>query len=46
MLFGALVGGPDVNDVWTDDRTDPKQNAVSLDFNAGLQGLAAGKHTK
>nr|CAB3266402.1 endoglucanase 19-like [Phallusia mammillata] len=42
LLIGAMVGGPDQLDVWTNDRTDFKSNGVSLDYNAGLQGASAG----
>ena len=43
VLEGALVGGPgDADDVWEDDRADYVTNEVSLDYNAGFQGLLAG----
>ena len=43
VLEGALVGGPGApNDQWVDDRTDYVTNEVSLDYNAGFQGLIAG----
>jgi len=45
MLIGALVGGPDVNDNWSDDRSNHTTNGVSLNQNAGFQGAVAGlKH--
>uniref|UniRef100_A0ABM0N1F1 cellulase n=1 Tax=Saccoglossus kowalevskii TaxID=10224 RepID=A0ABM0N1F1_SACKO len=42
ILYGALVGGPDINDNWIDDRTNSKTNKVSCDFNAGFQSAIAG----
>ncbi|KAL4221552.1 hypothetical protein ACF0H5_019809 [Mactra antiquata] len=42
ILLGALVGGPDGNDVYTDKRTNYVQNEVALDFNAGFQSTLAG----
>ncbi|XP_047001433.1 endoglucanase A-like [Schistocerca americana] len=41
VLYGALVGGPDANDAYYDDRTDYQHNEVALDFNAGFQGVVA-----
>lgn len=42
ILYGALVGGPDGNDAWTDDRGDFIKNEVAVDYNAGItSGLAA-----
>ena len=43
VLYGALVGGPDKWDQYTDDRNDYKQNEVACDYNAGFQGALAGK---
>ena len=42
ILYGALVGGPDANDVYVDDRTDYVTNEVACDYNAGFQGALAG----
>lgn len=41
-LFGALVGGPDVNGRYYDDRSDYIANEVALDYNAGFQSAIAG----
>ena len=41
VLEGAVVGGPDVKDKFNDKRSDYVQNEVSLNYNAGFQGLAA-----
>ncbi|KAJ6633841.1 Endoglucanase E-4 [Pseudolycoriella hygida] len=40
-LFGALVGGPDINDVYVDDRADYVGNEVALDYNAAFQSAVA-----
>lgn len=40
-LYGALVGGPDINDQYVDDRGDYVQNEVALDYNAGFQSAIA-----
>nr|AGP76414.1 endo-beta-1,4-glucanase [Macrotermes carbonarius] len=37
VLTGALVGGPDENDNYADDRNDYVQNEVATDYNAGFQ---------
>jgi len=42
LLYGALVGGPDQNDEYEDDREDYVHNEVATDFNAGFQGALAG----
>nr|KAG5686635.1 hypothetical protein BaRGS_011079 [Batillaria attramentaria] len=42
VLYGALVGGPDQHDNYTDDRTDYVQNEVATDYNAGFQSALAG----
>ena len=42
VLTGALVGGPDVNDHYVDDRADYVKNEVTTDFNAGFQSAVAG----
>jgi len=38
----ALVGGPDQNDVYTDDRGNFQTNEVAIDYNAGFQSALAG----
>ncbi|MCM1333691.1 MAG: glycoside hydrolase family 9 protein [Bacteroides sp.] len=40
-LFGALVGGPDRNDGYTDDRNNYTSNEVACDYNAGFTGALA-----
>jgi endoglucanase len=35
-IYGALAGGPDASDGWTDDRNDYQRNEVAIDFNAGF----------
>jgi hypothetical protein len=41
-LFGALVGGPDALDNYTDSRTDYVKNEVATDYNAAFTGALAG----
>ena len=41
ILYGALVGGPNQNDQYTDDRGDYIANEVACDYNAGWQGTLA-----
>ena len=41
ILYGALVGGPNENDQYTDDRGDYIANEVACDYNAGWQGTLA-----
>lgn len=41
LLYGALVGGPDNQDQFMDDRGNYVTNEVALDYNAGLVGLMA-----
>ena len=41
-LKGALVGGPDVNDHYKDERKDFEMNEVTTDYNAGFQSAVAG----
>jgi len=36
-LYGALAGGPDANDNYSDDRTNYNSNEVALDYNAAFQ---------
>ncbi|KAG0216394.1 hypothetical protein BGX28_002864 [Mortierella sp. GBA30] len=40
-IYGALVGGPDKNDRYQDQRSDWRQNEVALDYNAPFNGLMA-----
>lgn len=42
VLFGALVGGPDINDFYKDKRQDYISNEVATDYNAGFTGALAG----
>ena len=35
-LTGAVVGGPDINDNWVDDRKNFKATEVALDYNAAM----------
>lgn len=41
VLYGAIVGGPDKNDVFSNDRDDYLQNEISTTYNAGFQGTIA-----
>jgi hypothetical protein len=41
-LIGALVGGPDAQGNYVDDRTDYVQNEVATDYNSGFHGALAG----
>lgn len=41
VLYGALVGGPDANDGYTDSRQDYVANEVALDYNAAYTGALA-----
>lgn len=41
ILFGALVGGPDSSDGYTDDRGNFVNNEVACDYNAGFTGALA-----
>ncbi|MBN1699952.1 MAG: glycoside hydrolase family 9 protein [Spirochaetales bacterium] len=41
ILFGALVGGPDSNDIPNDDVRDYTLNEVADDYNAGFVGSLA-----
>jgi len=41
-LWGALVGGPDGNDVHVDDTADFVYNEVAIDYNAAFVGALAG----
>lgn len=44
VLHGALVGGPDANDSFEDDRSNYRQSEVALDYNAGFTGALARLH--
>ncbi|XP_064646839.1 endoglucanase E-4-like [Lineus longissimus] len=41
-IYGALVGGPDKYDGYSDDRTKYEHTEVACDYNAGYQGALAG----
>ncbi|KAG2222099.1 hypothetical protein INT45_007985 [Circinella minor] len=41
VLYGSIVGGPDEEDRFFDERSDYKQNEVSLNYQASIQGLIA-----
>nr|AGP76405.1 endo-beta-1,4-glucanase [Grigiotermes hageni] len=41
LSVGALVGGPDLNDNYVDDRSDYIHNEVATDYNAGFQSAVA-----
>nr|AGP76425.1 endo-beta-1,4-glucanase 2 [Pericapritermes sp. PpEG2] len=41
ISVGALVGGPDENDNYVDDRSDYVDNEVATDYNAGFQSAVA-----
>ena len=41
-LYGALAGGPGMNDEYTDDRNNFQMNEVALDYNAGFTVCLAG----
>ena len=45
-LYGALVGGPDANDGYTDVVSDYNKNEVACDYNAGFTGLLAKMYKK
>ncbi|MDH3326943.1 MAG: glycoside hydrolase family 9 protein, partial [Gammaproteobacteria bacterium] len=42
ILYGALVGGPNIDDTYTEDRANVSLTNVSNDTNAGFNGLLAG----
>jgi len=42
VLIGALVGGPNQYDQYTDDRENYETNEVTCDYNAGFQSVLAG----
>nr|AMH40379.1 glycoside hydrolase family 9 [Ramulus artemis] len=41
ILYGAMVGGPDSNDGYKDERSDYVHNEVACDYNAAYQGALA-----
>ena len=40
-LYGSLVGGPNSDDSYEDDRTNYENNEVATDYNAGFQSAVA-----
>lgn len=42
VLYGALVGGPDAEDNYVDDRKDYVMAEVTCDYNAGFQSSVVG----
>ncbi len=42
ILYGALVGGPGMDDQHNDVTSDYVQNEVAIDYNAGIVGALAG----
>ena len=46
LLIGALVGGPDGEENWEDDRNDWVRNEVGISYNAGLTGALAKMYDK
>ncbi len=45
-LYGALVGGPDANDGYTDTVSDYNKNEVADDYNAGFTAALAKMYNK
>lgn len=45
-LYGALVGGPDASDGYSDTVNDYTKNEVACDYNAGFTGLMAALYSK
>jgi hypothetical protein len=41
-LWGALAGGPGLEDDYQDDRSDYEKNEVAIDYNAGFTTVLAG----
>lgn len=41
ILYGALVGGPNLQDQYDDVRNDAVKNEVAVDYNAAFQGAIA-----
>jgi endoglucanase len=46
ILYGALVGGPDKNDNYLDERSNFKMTEVATDYNAGFTGAVAKMYSK
>ena len=46
ILFGALVGGPDASDNYSDERNNYTTNEVADDYNAGFTGALAGLYAR
>lgn len=46
VLYGALVGGPDASDGYTDTVSNFNTNEVACDYNAGFTGLLAKLYTR
>lgn len=46
VLYGALVGGPDASDGYTDTVNNYNTNEVACDYNAGFTGLLANLYSK
>ena len=46
ILYGALVGGPDASDNYTDEVSNYNTNEVACDYNAGFTGLLAHLYSK
>lgn len=42
LLYGALVGGPNINDEYNDNVDDYAYTEVAVDYNAGFVGAMAG----
>ncbi|MCR5059940.1 MAG: glycoside hydrolase family 9 protein [Saccharofermentans sp.] len=45
-LYGALVGGPDASDGYSDIVSDYNKNEVACDYNAGFTGLLAAMYSR
>ncbi len=45
-LYGALVGGPDASDHYTDEVSNYVTNEVACDYNAGFTGLLAAMYSR
>ena len=45
-LYGALVGGPDASDGYTDEVSNYNTNEVACDYNAGFTGLLANMYSR
>ena len=45
-LYGALVGGPDASDGYSDTVSDYNKNEVACDYNAGFTGLMAAMYSE